>query len=162
ASRHVGGANRTIIKLAQQLLIHPDVHLKDERIGALARIDQIYDLVSGNIASEVRGRIDEIKAKVPHALAQPVAKAICLLQFVGTLWTPQPSHLLESVRAFKAGLHLNDRRVLDGDVVTHLTLADESRALSTVVDEARQRSRTEPNALFWVAALDSAIDRETI
>ena len=25
ASRHVGGANRTIIKLAQQLLIHPDV-----------------------------------------------------------------------------------------------------------------------------------------
>ena len=241
ASRHVGGANRTIIKLAQQLLIHPDVHLKDEPIGALARIDQIYDLVSGNIASEVRGRIDEIKVKVPHALAQPVAKAICLLQFVGsihrtaeniaatlhpsvkadsrlaevkeallalehahlvrqgdggyripspaeddwerqrasfgagpgdvnrlhaeiveTLWTPQPSHLLESVRAFKAGLYLNDRRVHDGDVVIHLTLAEQSRAFSTVVDEARQRSRTEPNALFWVAALDSAIDRETV
>ena len=29
ASKHVGGANRTIIKLAQQLLIHPDVDLAD-------------------------------------------------------------------------------------------------------------------------------------
>ena len=29
ASKHVGGANRTIIKLAQQLLIHPDVDLAE-------------------------------------------------------------------------------------------------------------------------------------
>ncbi len=46
ASKHVGGANRTIIKLAQQLLIHPDVHLASQPLGTLARIDQIYDLVS--------------------------------------------------------------------------------------------------------------------
>jgi uncharacterized protein DUF6079 len=82
ASKHVGGANRTIIKLAQQLLIHPDVNLSEKPIGALATIDQIYDLVAGNIASEIRGKIDEIKSKVDHPLAQPVAKAICLLQYV--------------------------------------------------------------------------------
>jgi hypothetical protein len=85
ATSHVGGANRTIIKLAQQLLIHPDVNLGNQAVGALARIDQIYDLVSGNIASEIRGKIDDIRSKVPHPLAQPVAKAICLLQFVRSI-----------------------------------------------------------------------------
>ena len=85
ASKHVGGANRTIIKLAQQLLIHPDVNLASASLGALARIDQIYDLVSGNIASEVRGKIDDIADKVDHPLAQSVAKAICLLQYVRSI-----------------------------------------------------------------------------
>jgi hypothetical protein len=85
ASKHVGGANRTIIKLAQQLLIHPDVDLAAAPIGKLARVDQIYDLVSGNIASEVRGKIADIGKKVEHSLAQPVAKAICLLQYVRSI-----------------------------------------------------------------------------
>ena len=85
ASKHVGGANRTIIKLAQQLLIHPDVALGNKPVGSLATIDQIYDLVSGNIASEIRGKINSIATEVPHPLAQPVAKAICLLQYVRSI-----------------------------------------------------------------------------
>ena len=85
ASKHVGGANRTIIKLAQQLLIHPDVALGNKPVGTLATIDQIYDLVSGNIASEIRGKIDSIATEVPHPLAQPVAKATCLLQYVRSI-----------------------------------------------------------------------------
>lgn len=82
ASKHVGGANRTIIKLAQQLLIHPDVNLGAHPLGKLVTIDQIYDLVSGNIPSELRGKIDGIRSAVEHPMAQPVAKAICLLQYV--------------------------------------------------------------------------------
>lgn len=82
ASKHVGGANRTIIKLAQQLLIHEAVGLAKQDLGALARIDQIYDLVAGNIPSEIRGKISGIKDAVDNPLAQPVAKAICLLQYV--------------------------------------------------------------------------------
>ena len=82
ASKHVGGANRTIIKLAQQLLIHPEVALGDQEVGQLARLDQIYDLVQSNIASEVRGKINQIANQVDHPMAQPVAKVICLLQFV--------------------------------------------------------------------------------
>src|SRR5205085_1684953 len=78
----VGGANRTIIKLAQQLLIHPDVRLAEEPVGALARIDQMYDLLSGNISSEIRGKIGAIPERVNHPLAADVAKAICLLQYV--------------------------------------------------------------------------------
>src|SRR4051794_10654450 len=85
ASKHVGGANRTIIKLAQQLLIHPDVDLADQRIGMLARIDQVYALVSGNIPGEIRGKIDSIKHAVEHPLAQSVAQAICLLQYVQSI-----------------------------------------------------------------------------
>lgn len=84
ASKHVGGANRTIIKLAQQILINPAVALADAEIGALARLDQVYDLVEGNIASEVRAKVAAIPTSVPgaHPLAEPVAKVICLLQYV--------------------------------------------------------------------------------
>lgn len=84
AGRHVGGANRTIIKLAQQLLIHQDVALADQELGALVRIDQIYDLVSGNVSSELKAKIADVPKKVPHPFADKVAKAICLLQFVPT------------------------------------------------------------------------------
>jgi len=82
ASRHVGGANRTIIKLAQQLLVHPNVSLGDKEVGSLATLDQIYDLVSGNIPTELRQKIQSIPTAVPRPLALAVAKAVCLLQFV--------------------------------------------------------------------------------
>lgn len=81
-SKHVGGANRTIIKLAQQLLINPAVNLADGAVGDLVRLDQVYDLVEGNIGSEVRAKIAAIAKLVEHPLAQPVAKVICLLQYV--------------------------------------------------------------------------------
>ncbi len=64
ASKHVGGANRTIIKLAQQLLINPAVNLADQPVGQLARIDQIYDLVETNIDGEVRAKIAAIAKTV--------------------------------------------------------------------------------------------------
>ena len=82
ASKHVGGANRTIIKLAQQLLISPAVNLADEPIGVLARLDHVYDLVENNIGSEIRAKITAIAKELSHPLAQPVAKVICLLQYV--------------------------------------------------------------------------------
>jgi hypothetical protein len=82
ASKHVGGANRTIIKLAQQLLINPAVNLADSSLGDLVRLDHVYDLVEGNIGSEVRAKIAAISKVVDHPLAQPGAKVICLLQYV--------------------------------------------------------------------------------
>jgi hypothetical protein len=82
ASKHVGGANRTIIKLAQQVLINPAVNLADQPLGSLVRLDHVYDLVEGNIGSEVRAKIADIARKLTHPLAQPVAKVICLLQYV--------------------------------------------------------------------------------
>lgn len=241
ASKHVGGANRTIIKLAQQLLIHPDVNLAEQPMGALARIDQIYDLVAGNISSEIRGKIDEIKTKVPHSLAQFVAKAICLLQYVRSvhrtaeniaaalhpsveadsrltevnaallelekalmirkgqdgyriptpaeddwerqraslspkgpeinriyqeilqaLWQPQPSHNFLGTKIFKAGLYLNGRELQEGDIAVHLSLADEGKEYQEAIAEARKRSQSETQNMFWVSALNDAIDHETV
>lgn len=81
-SKHVGGANRTIIKLAQQILIHPDVALGEQELGHLVRLDQIYDLVASNISGEIRAKIKQIPDQVDDPLAQSVAKVICLLQFV--------------------------------------------------------------------------------
>ena len=241
ASKHVGGANRTIIKLAQQLLIHPDVDLASQPLGTLARVDQIYDLVSGNIGSEIRAKIDDIGRKIDHPLAQPVAKVICLLQYVRSihrtaeniaaalhpaiaadsrlaevrqalaalekglmvrrgddgyriptpaeddwerqrsslapkpgdisrlhaeivtaLWQPQPSHSLLEVKLFKAGLYLGGRLTVEGDIPVHLALAESGAEYDTGVEEFRRRSQTETKAAFWVAALDDAIDRETV
>ncbi len=241
ASKHVGGANRTIIKLAQQLLIHPDVDLASEPIGTLARVDQIYDLVSGNIGSEIRAKIADISTKIAHPLAQPVAKVICLLQYVRSihrtpeniaaalhpavdadsrlaevrqaldalekgllvrrgddgyriptpaeddwerqrsslapkpgdtsrlhaevvtaLWQPQPAHSLLDVKLFKAGLFLGGRLTVDGDIPFHLTLAEPGAELEEQAEELRKRSQMETKAVFWVAAIDDAIDRETV
>jgi hypothetical protein len=81
-SKHVGGANRTIIKLAQQVLINPAVNLAEQSLGVLARLDHVYDLVEGNIGSEIRAKILAIPNEVSHPLAHAVAKAICLLQYV--------------------------------------------------------------------------------
>ena len=241
ASKHVGGANRTIIKLAQQLLIHPDVNLAESEFGALARIDQIYDLVSGNIGSEIRGKIDDIGAKIDHHLAQSVAKSICLLQYVRSihrtaenisstlhlsvgadsrlpevrsalealerahmvrlgddgyripspaeddwerqraslspkpgdvsrlhteiitnLWQPQPQHSFLDVKTFKAGLFIGGRMITSGDIPIHLTLSEVGNELSERIEESRKRSQTEDKSIFWAAALDESIDRETV
>lgn len=80
ASRHVGGANRTIIKLAQQLLVNQAVDLAASPVGALVRLDQVYDLIDSNIGSEIRAKIGAISKQL-HPLAPAVAKVICLLQY---------------------------------------------------------------------------------
>lgn len=239
ASKHVGGANRTIIKLAQQLLINPAVDLASRDISVLATADQVYDLVEGNISSEIRGRISDIKQQVPHPFAQPVAKAVCLLQFVKSIhrtpeniaaalypavgahsklvevkealdtliaahmvrfgddgyriptpaeddwerqrarlnpqpgdanrtygetlkgfWTPQPTHNLCGTKIFKAGLSLNDKLIVDGDISLQMYLAEEGLAFKDQQAELRTRSQTEGKKIFWVVALTPAIERE--
>ncbi|MDA1054490.1 MAG: BREX system P-loop protein BrxC [Planctomycetota bacterium] len=85
ASRHVGGANRTVIKLAQQLLAHPKFGLGDCELGQLVTVAHIYDLVRDNIDSTIREKIDRLPAEIDHPFAQRVAKAICLLQFVKSI-----------------------------------------------------------------------------
>ncbi len=241
SSRHVGGANRTIIKLAQQLLINPGVNLADRPLGELVRLDQIYDLVENNIGSEVRAKIAGIKNHVPHPFAQPVAKAICLMQFVQTVhrtaeniaaslhpgvdadsqleqvrealrqleaahqvrlgddgyriptpaeddwenvrrgitprsgdahriyvetltgfWQPQPAHTLFETKSFKAGLALNGKVVIEGDLEIHLHLAESDKVLQNLTIELRARSQQERKQVFWAVALNDAIDRQLI
>lgn len=236
ASRHVGGANRTIIKLAQQLLINPSVDLARQPVGRLVTLDHVYNLVEGNIASEVRAKIAAIPRMVEHPMAQPVAKAICLLQYIQSVhrtaenlaavlhpavdahsqlpavkealealvkahqvrlgeggyriptpaeddwergragvraregdrarihaevlesfWQPQPAHTLLETKVFKAGLTLNGRALVEGDMTVHLYTEPRGKELDARVAELRVRSQQETKSLFWAVPLDGAI-----
>ena len=143
ASSHVGGANRTIIKLAQQLLIRPDVNLAAEPVGKLARIDQIYDLVSSNIASEIRAKIDGIESKVPHPSAQRVAKSICLLQFVKSIHRT-PENIAATLHpACDASSTLADvKAALEDLVKAHMVrLGDDGYRIPSPVEDDWERQR---------------------
>ena len=143
ASKHIGGANRTIIKLAQQLLIHPDVNLASAPVGTLARIDQVYDLVSGNIASEVRGKIDDIGKQVDHPLAQAVAKAICLLQYVRSIHRTAENIAATLHPAVDADSRLSEVKVaLEALQGAHMVrLGDDGYRIPTPAEDDWERQR---------------------
>ncbi|MFC1559071.1 BREX system P-loop protein BrxC [Gemmatimonadota bacterium] len=83
ASQQVGGAARTIIKLAQQVLINKATRLGDQPVGRLVTMDMIYDLLEGLVNSERQQDINEIEESFgrDNPCAR-VAKALALLQFV--------------------------------------------------------------------------------
>lgn len=85
----MGGANRTIIKLAQQLLIHPKVGLAEAAIGRLVTFDSVYELLSTNVSTEIQGEIDEIERQIDHPYAPRVARALALLQFAQAVYTTE-------------------------------------------------------------------------
>ena len=235
---HVGGANRTVIKLSQQLLTHPEVGLGSEPVGALVTLDSVFDLVRGNIASEIREKIDRISQDVEHQLAPAVAKAICLLQFVPQikrtpetlaavlhpavdadsrlaevsealqvlvdarlvrkgddgyripspseddwekqraglsprlpelakviaeqiekLWQPVPTYELLETRVFKAGLVLNGRERVAGDIDFEVRTINEGNGYESRLAEVRRESQAEQGKLFWTAPISALIDK---
>jgi hypothetical protein len=83
-------------------------------------------------------------------------------EVVTNLWQPQPQHSFHEVKVFKAGLFLGGRAVKDGDIPFHLTFAEAGKEFDTQVDEARKRSQADKKSVFWVAAIDEAIDRATV
>ena len=85
----MGGANRTIIKLAQQLLIHPKVGLAEAAIGRLVTLDSVYELLSTNVSTEIQGEIDEIERQIDPPYAARVARALALLQFAEAVYTTE-------------------------------------------------------------------------
>jgi hypothetical protein len=123
ASRHTGGSNRTIIKLAQQVIINDRVKLGSQPVGRLVTLDMIYDLVEGNISYEKRKDISDIaKATPDNQLVAKVAKAICLLQFV--------SGVPRTVENISAVLHpAVDAQPLHAEVQTALDLLVEAQKI---------------------------------
>ncbi|GIW91562.1 MAG: hypothetical protein KatS3mg109_1994 [Pirellulaceae bacterium] len=98
AQRHIGGSNRTMIKQAQQMLVHPRTRLADAPIGSLVTLDRVYELLyAGNLLpSEVVREVDEVPTKLPgDPMAHKVAKAISLLEVVADL--PRTPHNLAVV-----------------------------------------------------------------
>jgi hypothetical protein len=98
AQRHVGGSNRTIIKQAQQLMIHDRTRLADAPVGTFVTLDRIYELLyMGNLLpTEVAREVESVAARFPNEeMAQKVIKAIALLEPVKDL--PRTKHNLAVV-----------------------------------------------------------------
>lgn len=98
AQRHVGGSNRTIIKQAQQLMIHDRTRLADAPVGTFVTLDRIYELLyMGNLLpTEVTREVESVATRFPdNEMAQKVIKAIALLEPVKDL--PRTKHNLAVV-----------------------------------------------------------------
>jgi hypothetical protein len=64
ASSPGSASSYPLIHLGLHKLPQPAVALADETVGKLATIEHIYDLVKGNIESEIRDKIDRIGSEV--------------------------------------------------------------------------------------------------
>jgi hypothetical protein len=86
ASPTVGGSNRTLIKHAQALLVHPEYGLAESAVGALATLDRSYDLLEELIPTSWRAEIDQVAAKYgASSLEAKVAKVVALCADVRAL-----------------------------------------------------------------------------
>lgn len=75
----VGGANRTLLRLAQQLVIAPEVGIGGEEVGRLATVDHAYDVTVSIIPPRWRDEVEQVAARHgTDALATRVLKVIAL------------------------------------------------------------------------------------
>jgi hypothetical protein len=86
ASPILGGSNRTIIKLAQQLVVDPRAGLGDLAVGALVTIDRAYDLLESVIPTAWQSEVEQVAAKYGTDSNEARAlKAVALCSDVGAL-----------------------------------------------------------------------------
>jgi hypothetical protein len=163
ATKHVGGANRTIIKLAQQVLVNPAVNLAEGQLGTLVTFDQIYNLVDSNIASDIRGKIAEIPSQVDHPLAQAVAKTICLFQYVQSVHRTAENIAAALYPAVGANSRVPEvRAALDELMHRHLVrLGDDGYRIPTPTEDdwERQRASLSPSVPELNKILQEMVER---
>ena len=79
----IGGANRTLIRLAHQIV---KTALADQPIGALATTPQAYDLMDDMIPGAWRGEIDQVVARhKAQSTEAKIAKTVALVSNVRAL-----------------------------------------------------------------------------
>ena len=59
----VGGANRTLLRLTQQLVIAPEVGIGGEEVGHLATVDHAYDVMVSIIPPRWRDEVEQVAAR---------------------------------------------------------------------------------------------------
>lgn len=86
ASPILGGSNRTIIKLAQQLVVDARAGLGDAAVGALVTIDRAYDLLESVIPTAWQSEVEQVAAKYgTDSIETRALKAVALCSDVGAL-----------------------------------------------------------------------------
>ena len=79
----VGGANRTLIRLAHQLV---KTAMADQEVGALATLPTAYDLMDEMIPTAWRGEIDQVAARHgANSVESELAKTVALVSNVRAL-----------------------------------------------------------------------------
>ena len=82
----LGGSNRTIIKLAQQLVIDPSNGLGDEEVGALVTLDRASRLLEEAIPTSWRSEIEQVADKyTPEGTETHIMQAVALCSDVPAL-----------------------------------------------------------------------------
>lgn len=86
ASPTVGGSNRTIIKHAQQLIVHPKHGLGGEDVGALVTLDRSYELLEELVPTSWRAEIEQVSKKyASDSLEVKAMKVVALCSEVHAL-----------------------------------------------------------------------------
>jgi hypothetical protein len=86
ASPILGGSNRTIIKLAQQLVVDPRAGLGNEPVGVLVTIDRAYDLLESVIPTAWQSEVEQVSAKYgAGSIEAKTIRAAALCSDVGAL-----------------------------------------------------------------------------
>jgi len=86
ADRTIGGATRTIIKQAYEMLVNQRTGLADEPLGTLVTLDKLYELLEPSLGTEVRKEVDEVDKRFPDDLwCGKVIRTVVLLGFVKDL-----------------------------------------------------------------------------
>jgi len=82
----LGGSNRTLIKLAQQLIVHPKTALGEQELGALATSTMAYDLLEGITPTAWQAEIEQVATRHSRdGMPTQIAKTISLLSGVRAL-----------------------------------------------------------------------------
>jgi hypothetical protein len=82
----LGGSNRTLIKLAQQLVVDPGAGLGDHDVGALVTMDRAYDLLESIIPTAWQAEVRQLAERYgDDAIEVAVTKAIALCSDVPAL-----------------------------------------------------------------------------
>ena len=92
ASPTVGGSNRTLIKHAQQLVIHPEVGLGDCEVGTLVTMDRSYSLLEELIPTSWQAEVRPVAAQYGTGSAEAqVMKVVALCVEVRALPLTAPN-----------------------------------------------------------------------
>jgi hypothetical protein len=146
----VGGANRTLLRLAQQLVIAPGVGIGGEDVGRLATVDRAYDLMASIIPPRWRDEVEQVAAqRGVGALATRALKVIALCV---------------DVRDLTLDAH-NIAVLLHADMSAESMDADVGVALQSLVDEGRIELGTagyrlqSPEGKTWIEARSAITPR---
>lgn len=86
AAGQAGGSNRTLIKLAQQAVVHPVHGVGGRSLGALFTLDRAYGLLEGSFPSETRAEVEGVRHDFPNKpLHWSVAACVAVLERIHDL-----------------------------------------------------------------------------